>query len=424
MALPGAESLGMSPFMVMQLILGMYAVLYWHKHGFVIPTEWKSFSFWLLSFALVSLASAFTLPFLFNGIRIYTPKGGIDQQYLSPGILEFSSSNVAQSVYLTLYVIGILIFIMRYSTTILVVVNRAYLFAGIVVCGFSYYQLVSLLTGIYYPSEILYSNENIDLAGERSISFVPRVHSTFSESSFYSIFMSSFLAWVYIKFINEPDKRLAWRWLFLLIGTFFSLLLSTASTGYATVTLFLLLHTLSTLVLGGTAVKRRRMALVLGSLALILVAVYFIIPGADFIFNEIVFDKGTSESSRNRFESDRFAFSVLFETHFLGAGLGSSRPSSALSFLVSNVGILGTFCITMAIAILFLKGIKAMRLSAADPHYKITCQAAGWALFVMFLAKVLGGPDLNFPPMWMLMGYFILSIMKLDISNTKSQSTC
>lgn len=421
MAIPGLESIGVSPFLAIQLVLAVYALLYWHKHGLVIPGVWKNFTFWFLAFALISVVSAFTLPFLFDGMRIYTPKGGLDQQYLAPGVLEFSFSNVAQAVYLLLYVTGILIFITRYSTPVLKALTSAYLFSGITVCFFSYYQLLSYITGIYYPNEFLYSNENFDLAGDRSISFLPRIYSTFSESSFYSIFMASFLAWVYIRFLNETDKSKTRRWLILLIGTIFSLLISAASTGYATITIFFAVHTISSLFLRTGPIQKRRITALLLSFALILVAIYFVVPEADKVMNEIVFNKGASESSRNRFESDRFAFGVLFETHLLGAGLGSNRPSSAIALLVSNVGILGTACVGIAMFILFIKAYRVARLPSADTHYKVTCQATGWALFVMFLAKALGGPDLNFAPMWILIGYFILSVMKLESLDKESR---
>lgn len=417
MAIPGAENLGVSPFVVMQIILAIYALLYWHKYGFIIPSKWKWFTFWFLAFAVISVLSAFIFPFLFDGMRVYTPRGGVDPQYLAPGVLEFSVSNIAQALYLFLYATGILIFITRFDTAMLEATNRAYLFSGMLVCFFSYYQLISVVTGIYYPDEFLYNNANFDLAGERSISFLPRIYSTFSESSFYAIFMASFLAWVYIRFLNEPNKSKSYQWLVLLIGTMFSLLISTSSTGFVTVALFFALHTISAVFLGTGQVQKRRIALILSSFVLIMLALYFLVPNVDSILNEVIFDKGTSESSLHRFEADRFAFVVFFKTYFLGAGLGSNRPSSFVAFLVSNIGILGTFCIIVAMIMLYLRSVSAIRSSSAESRHKVTCQASGWALFVIVLAKVLGGPDLNFPPMWILIGYFILSIMQLDLSN-------
>lgn len=419
MAVPGAENLGVSPFVVIQLALAMYALLYWHKHGLVIPIKWKWFTFWFLAFTVISLVSAFTFPFLFDGMRVYTPRGGVDPQYLNPGVLEFSVSNIAQALYLFLYATGVLILITRFNTTLLEATNRAYLFAGILVCVFSYYQLISIVTGIYYPDEILYNNANFDLAGDRSISFLPRIYSTFSESSFYAIFMASFLAWVYVKFVNEPDKSRSYRWLGLLICTMFSLLISTSSTGFVTVALFFILHTISSFFLGTGKKQKLRIMMILSSFVVILLALYLFVPNVDSILNEIIFDKGTSQSSLHRFEADRFAFVVFFKTYLLGSGLGSNRPSSFLAFLVSNVGVLGTFCIVVSILILYLMSFRAIRSSAADASDKVTCQASGWALFVILLAKLLGGPDLNFPPMWILVGYFILSIMQLDAGPKK-----
>lgn len=417
MVLPGTEQIGVSPFLLVQILLFSYAIIYWGKYDLIIPEKWKSFTFWFSAFSLISIVSAFILPMAFSGIRVYTPKGGVDEQYMSPGILAPSISNIAQAVYLLLYWIGIIFFVTRKNRRLLDSTASAYFISGIVVCFFSYYQLISILFGIYYPSEYLLNNSTFGIASDTTFAFLPRINSTFTEPSFYAMFMASFVAWTYIQFLNSTNNKKTGYWIILLLISMFSLLISASSTGFVALALFFVMHTFIALCYRVHGSKGRRIFWTVSAFCIVIAALYFLVPGVDLILDAVIFDKGASDSSLHRLAADRFAFDVLAETNFLGAGLGSNRPSSFITFLLSNIGLLGTFCIAAAVGTLLYHSIRAARNSLAEQRDLIECEASGWALFVMLMAKALGGPDLSFPPMWILLGYFILSIRQMQISS-------
>ena len=417
MVLPGTEEFGVSPFFLVQILLFSYIIIYWAKYDFIIPEKWNGFIFWFSAFSVVSIVSAFILPMVFSGIRVYTPKGGVDEQYMAPGILFPSSSNLAQAVYLLLYWVSILFFVMRKDRKLLDVTSKAYVMSGIVVCFFAYYQLISILYGLYYPSEYLLNNSTFGIAADTTFAFLPRINSTFTEPSFYAMFMASFVAWIYIQFLNAEKGGKSGYWLVLLIAAIFSLIISASSTGFIALALFFIMHTFVAIFYGMDGAVRRRIILIVSSFFSLIALLYFFVPGVDIIMNVVIFDKGASDSSLHRLASDRYAFTVLSDTNFLGAGLGSNRPSSFIAFLLSNIGILGTFCILVAVGLLLLNGVRAFRRKGAEQRDLIACEASGWALLVMLIAKTLGGPDLSFPPMWILLGYFILSVRQIEIKN-------
>ena len=420
MVLPGTEQLGVSPFLLVQILLFFYIIIYSLKYDFIIPEKWGGFVFWFSAFALISIISAFILPMVFSGIPVYTPKGGIDEQYMSPGILVPSASNIAQAVYLLLYWGAVLFFIVLKDRRLLDSTSNAYFISGTIVCFFSLYQLISILFGIYYPSEYLLNNETFGIARDATFAFLPRINSTFTEPSFYAMFMASFVAWTYIQFLNAKPGKTMRYWFFLLVISLFSLLISASSTGFAALAAFFILHTCVALWFRTRGRKARRIILTVSLFFAVIAALYFLVPGVDLILDTVIFDKGASDSSLHRLAADRFALTILNETNFLGAGLGSNRPSSFIAFLMSNTGLLGTFCIAAAAFSLLLHSMRANREGGAETRDLVACEASGWALLVMLIAKTLGGPDLSFPPMWILIGYFILSIRQVELKNRKN----
>lgn len=413
MAVPGLQEFGVSPFFLIQLVFVFFAMRFCLVEGFSVPGKWYKFYLAFTIFVLYSLASAFVLPTIFDGIRVYTPKGGIDQQYLAPGILHPSGSNYAQALFLILYWILIAFLLFRRDKKIFPVIERSYFVSGLAVCFFSYYQLVSIVFGIYYPTSILLSNERFALGEDSSFLFLPRINATFSEPSFYGMFMASFVAWVYIRYVNELNPQKAKQWLILLGISLFSLILSTSSTGYLAAVTFFALHTLNAMVRGQKSKSRNKILLILFGSASLLVLAYLFVDGVDTIANAIVFDKGSSDSAKHRLESDRYAFVILENTYYLGAGLGSTRPSSFITFLISNVGVIGFVLALLSGYYLWQRGLAASR-NTGDFKKSVSIQASGWALFTMLIAKAFAGSELNFPPMWVLIAYYLVATLSAE----------
>jgi hypothetical protein len=407
LVVPGLEAAGVAPFLVLQAALLCYALGYWCLRGLRVPPQWRAFLFWFTGFVLVCVVSGLLLPILFSGIQIYAPKGGIDEQYTTKALLALSPANFAQILFIVLYWVYIALLTTIDRIDFRAALPRAYLASGIVVIFFAYYQLLSILTGVYFPSAILLNNTSYGLAdASTGFSFLPRINATFTEPSMFAMYMAAFVAWSYIKFLHAPGARA--RWAALLLAAVLALLLSASTAGYLALALFFVAHTAVTLYRRDDAPRRRRTLTIVALLSAALVAAYLLVPGVDVILNAVLFEKGASDSSTHRLAADSFALDTLAQTWFLGAGLGSTRPSSFLAMLLSNVGLIGTLFFALAAATLVGMGRRARPGRSAAELGEL--QAAGWALLTMLAAKLIAGPELNFPPMWILAGYYILFI--------------
>jgi hypothetical protein len=331
--------------------------------------------------------------------------------------LALSSSNIGQAFFLIFNWVVILFFITVKNKSLLKVIEKAYFSSGLIVCFFAFYQLISILTGIYYPKDIILNTKNFSIFGSDAFGFLPRISSTFVEPSYFAMFMVGFLAWTYINLLkNENPTKIFYR-LFIFFIALFSLVVSTSTTGFAARAIFFILHAFVNLFSRNNRIVKIKIMIILLILSLTIFLLYFFVPGIDTILNAIIFDKGTTNSSLHRLAADQFSFTVLHESNYFGAGLGSNRPSSFLTFLISNTGILGFLLIFISMVVLLIYAMRANSQKRASQEDVLSCEASGWALLVMIIAKVLAGPDLNFPPMWILLGYFILSIRQIQYKN-------
>ena len=407
MVLPGFDAV--SPFLVLQFCFFGYAIIYWMKNGFIFDPKWYWMFFFFTGFVAYSIISAFIFPILFDGIRVYSPRGGIDQQYVARGILQMSTSNIALAISLFLYWVQVVFVMTNRKKNLTHVFEKGYLISALLVMFFAYYQLLNILTGIYFPKEYILNNKNYAIAGEASFGFLPRINATFTEPSFYAMFMSGFVAWIYVKFANQEGFKNSLLWFGMVLMGIFSLIISASSTGYVSIFIFFICYSLKTTFFGNSVPVKKKILTTISLISLTLVFSYLFIPGVDAVVNTLVFDKGASNSSLHRLASDTFAFTILEETYYLGAGLGSNRPSSFFTFMVSNIGIIGVALMLFSILFLLVLAGRGKR-NEKNNIQLVSLQAAGWALFTMLVSKVLAGAELNFPSMWILICYYIAAV--------------
>lgn len=416
MVLPGFDAV--SPFLVLQFCFLGYAVVYWMKNGFAFERKWYWMLFFFTSFVAYSIISAFIFPILFDGIRVYSPRGGIDQQYVARGILQMSISNIALAVSLFLYWVQIVFILSNKKLNLTQVFEKGYFISALLVMFFAYYQLLNILTGVYFPKEYILNNQNYAVAGDASFGFLPRINATFTEPSFYAMFMSGFVAWIYVKFVNQEKYRNSLLWFGMVLLGIFSLIISASSTGYVSLFIFFICYSLKTTFFDNSGPARKRILTTISLIFLMLFFSYLFVPGVDAVVDTLVFDKGSSDSSLHRLASDTFAFTVLEETYYLGAGLGSNRPSSFFTFMISNIGIIGVVLALAAIIFLIILAGRGKR-NEKNSAQLVSLQAAGWALFTMLVSKVLAGAELNFPSMWILICYYIAAVASM--TNSKEE---
>jgi len=122
-------------------------------------------------------------------------------------------------------------------------------------------------------------------------------------------------------------------------------------------------------------------------IAATILALSLMVPGIRAILLSQTLEKGGSNSALVRLGADAFAFNLTLQTHGLGVGLGSNRPSSLVAALLSQVGVVGF--------LLFMFAAGKTLWPLPKQHRWI-----GLAGLALLLAMAFGLPDLSFPFLW------------------------
>lgn len=341
--------------------------------------------------------TAFLFSVLFSGTLIYSPRDGLEGAALNQTPLAWSMSNLGQIGYL---IIGCAVVLCAHRTRTDLTKPLKYLIR--IFSFFFVWQMISKTTGLYYPDEILYSNPVYAFGADQTLGDgIPRINSTFNEPSNAGMFLSAFLA-VYL------FQR---RWLPLLICVL-GLLITTSSIGYAMIAGVFGFYSLRSSL---SALRRGRINIfLLAQLIGLAVIALVLTTYADELLRLVIFEKSDSGSFITRIGADLRALEIFTETYGLGVGLGSNRPSSFLTYMLSNLGFFGV--------LFFLRMIyKMIKL---DQNVKNT----GAQLVVTYIfAKILGGPDLADPVLWSFIAVLASSTksipVKTDIEANRTDQT-
>jgi hypothetical protein len=122
-------------------------------------------------------------------------------------------------------------------------------------------------------------------------------------------------------------------------------------------------------------------------------------PEVRDLINVVLLQKSDGDSFRVRLESDLQGFEILWHTYGLGVGLGSNRPSSFLTFLLSNLGVLGFLLFVMFLVTLTRLALHNISRLKQDGMNNWVV-AGVWGLWATIVAKIIAQPDLSFSPMW------------------------
>lgn len=333
----------------------------------------------LFFFTIWSLGVTVFAPLYFHGIQVLIPRAGIDQQVAAPGLLEFSPSNIAQSLYLVLGV-GVVVYVAR----------REYVSPHILAAGFSIGSILStskFAVGDSWPSWIFDSYAGLTYNEDR-------FRGIFPEPSYLAVFSLAALTYGLLMLARSQGKQAA-AYLILTASAGMNLFLSQSGTAALGVAVMIVLA----IVVGLTGFLSGRLRVGLGQMAtgLFLVAGLAAVGGGAIAkFGELVADKHGSLSFLNRSSADLFSMKILAETYGFGAGLGSSRPSSMLAMLISCTGVVGSVLFLLCL-------ILVLRSAARNAFWLPTV----WSLLALISAKFIAEPSLSTPLLWLLVGLCI-----------------
>jgi hypothetical protein len=333
----------------------------------------------LFVFGCLGILSALIFPFIFAGIPVYSPKVGIDDGFFFRPPLHFSLSNIAQAVYLTinLMIVRAACLVPKTDTSRIFYNVSFWVLSGLVLVQFAFLQY-----GIPFPYSLLQNNPGYSMTGISGIDLAARVMGTFPEPSGAGMALVMFFAGYLYEFFARG-------------GTTFKVIVAAISIGLVRSSSSLVVaFTITSLILiiypafqSLLVISKRRFKKLISILAVVAFIALSPMNGA---LKDYTVEKNQTLSYVNRTAADVFSLQLAADTHWVGVGLGSNRPSSLIASLLSNVGILGT--------VIFLILVIQVGRNARGKYVWVR-----WALLGTVFAACLGGPDINQPMIWILL---------------------
>lgn len=343
---------------------------------------------WMILFAVVAMLSAAILPSVFAGMAVYNPYAGIDNGLQLSPPLQPSLANLTQSVYLLvdiLLVIGVGGAAFRTHLP-----RKAYLFSFYFLAGIIFVQFLCSSLGLPFPYSVIQNHGGYSLQTVQAGTLASRMPGTFAESSQAGMVLTTFTAGFLAEKLTTGKGAIK-----VLIGVLAILLVR------STLSLVGLAVVFACLLISNPAfrfpyfvklriLKRNSMLLLLAGLGC---AVAFLSPLRTSILS-MTAGKQESSSFINRMAADVYALQLFVRTNGLGVGMGSNRPSSLLTSLLSTVGIAG-FVIFAIMVIALLKNAKGR-----DSWVR-------WAGFALILSMCFGIPDFIAPWLWVFLAFAV-----------------
>lgn len=270
-------------------------------------------------FILILWFHAYFMTFIFDKLKVFSSLSGSNELSVSTGgvILKFSSANLNQLVLFTTHLLlAAFIYARRkyidnifYLKTIIFSVIFLFVLSVIWKFNISLYSIISL----FFFNSSTYSIASI---------YDSRFFGTFTEPSLAGLFIGS----LFVPFLFSDNNRIKLTGIFLLILS----VLNISSTlvfciAVSSVLVFLKIN------------KRLDLKIVIYMFGFVLfcLSYYFL---QDYT-SSYIYDKSISESGKIRSAVNYHAIENIFNSYFLGIGLGSERASSSIIALINNLGI-------------------------------------------------------------------------------------
>lgn len=342
----------------------------------------------LFVFGSIGIMSAFTLPFVFSGLPIYEKSIGIDAGLFYRPPLVFSLSNLTQAAFLAENILFVVSAGRQVATSNLPI--KAFRFAFYFLAAVAICQLASSAEGIKFPNDLILNNPGYVFQANDVGGITGRTSGTFSESSLAGAALSMFCAAFLADFVQNGAGVVRIVFAILVI----CVIRSTSS--LAVIPIILALIVVTNPVIHGTGYIRTgrllRITILCLSIGASLAAILLTPLGQSAITN--VVEKGDTSSFADRTAADIYALDLLVTSKGLGVGLGSNRPSSIITSLLSNIGVIGF----LAFIIMCLQVIR----NKLDNNRWLR-----WAAVGLLFDMALGVPDLAFPPLWMIIALIV-----------------
>lgn len=352
---------------------------------------------WLLIIlALYTIAGAFLLPRIFAGqTTAFVPQrdggGGIAEVLLAP-----VAGNITQSFY---FLLGILLFfalsVLLLQQRTLLALRQGYFGWAIAHVVMGFIDFLGKLAGAGDLLSPIRSAAYAMLAGDR-VGAIWRISGGYSEASAFGAMSISLLAFTFT-YWRGTHSRLA---LALSMSLMILLVLSTSTTGYVAGAILLIFLLLS---IAGAALRDRLrthdlvllvatflgIGLVLG----ILLYDQSILDPISDLFETMVVNKASSASGLERAYWNWRSLQSFVDTAGLGIGIGSSRASSWIIAVISQLGVVGALIIGF-LTFQIICGVGS-RESESDCENRTVARSVRAACFAWLLAASISSSEAN-----------------------------
>jgi hypothetical protein len=345
----------------------------------------------LLAFVCYAVWTGMVHPFLFQGITVASPHGGIQP-------LSWGTANLFQIIYLLAVATMYLLAICSTRETMQSAVTW-YVRGCLVICFFALYQLANAMLHVPYPSSALYSNPSYVIYPAYKINGMWRLNSTLTEASSMAFYLLVGIALQGWKVLTGPFRWYSSLSLSLLVV---SLLLTQSSSGYLSL-IFIL--AVAGFLYGSYLLRRGAIprAISFGFVLFAIVGtVVFATTSASLIVQKeiksVLLEKKNSSSYRERTASNVLAMQSAQATYFLGAGWGSLRCSGLGYMLIGTVGVPGLLLFLTFLLTLLSPLLSRRKAVTRGNLYGQSLFATAVSMFVAALA----GAEPVSPILWVL----------------------
>lgn len=385
------------PFYIVAAVVTIMAFVHWIACSSDKRTYRATLT--LLLFIIWTVAVTLLAPRYFEGIEVLVPRAGIDEQVVFPGALSFSVSNIAQLGYL-IFGAGVVWYISQ---------QRGRVSPHALTLGFALGSVLSsvrYVMGDSFPGWV-FDNYHGLMYWPTEYMGVTRFRGVFPEPSYLAVFSLAAAAYFIAMWARTKGAvRVGYSLLLLSVAGN----IAVSYSGTAALGLLVLAAIACSVGAYQFIFERAKVspAAMLAGLAGVC-GLAIVLPTVLKLLAEMFEDKQGSLSFANRTAADLFSFQILGDTLGFGAGLGSSRPSSMLAMLASNVGVVGL--------ILFLVFLWfALKGAAPLVEWRPTL----WALVGLLIGKFIAEPALSTPLLWFSLALCIHAAKTLQSSVSRN----
>lgn len=360
----------------------------WHDLGRVFRLHWAPMA--VLVLLVYVLAGAFVMPRFFAGATtVFVPsRGAIVETALTP-----VSGNVNQSVYFSLGVITYFAMASRLAREGSLTVLRTGFFAY--AAFHTALGVIDLMGKASGAGDLLapIRTAGYSMLTEVQVEGFWRIVGGYPEASTFAGGSLIVLAFTF-SYWRSTGSRMA---LGLALAILLLLLLCTSTTGYVGLAVLIMFLGLSSLVrLGSGDLGRRDLATALAGIAIVTLLLGILLSSEQLLrpverlFVETLVNKSTSASAEERFYWNAKSWQAVLDTYGLGVGIGSSRASSSVLAMLSQLGVIGAGLVAL-ILVDMLRPLPPAGPDPADRELAAICRGLRTAAAATVVPAAIAG---------------------------------